>query len=100
MNDRVLADAMHMPFRYVHLELGKLHSSTRLNVRDDFADGVLCVSVLHHFASIERRLKILQGLSHVMEKSADSRAMICVWAMEQPNGRYLRMDVYEITAII
>ncbi|GMR41922.1 hypothetical protein PMAYCL1PPCAC_12117, partial [Pristionchus mayeri] len=71
--DVALADALDLPFR------------------DSTADAVLLVSVLHHFASPSRRRAVLTKMHRVM--SVGARALIVVWAFEQPHASFPSQDV-------
>ncbi|GMT18653.1 hypothetical protein PFISCL1PPCAC_9950 [Pristionchus fissidentatus] len=71
--DVALADAMDLPFR------------------DSTADAVLLVSVLHHFASASRRRAVLNEMQRVM--SIGAKALIVVWAHEQPYATFPSQDV-------
>uniref|UniRef100_A0A915DZC8 Methyltransferase type 11 domain-containing protein n=1 Tax=Ditylenchus dipsaci TaxID=166011 RepID=A0A915DZC8_9BILA len=71
--DVVLADALHLPFR------------------ENCADAIVCVSMLHHLSSESRRLKVLKNFSSLMSISAEM--IVYVWAMEQPNAKFPSQDV-------
>ena len=63
--DMLVADGLKLPYR---------HSS---------CDAVLCIAVLHHMASVERRIALLQQLLDVLVPGG--RALVTVWATEQEN---------------
>ena len=44
-------------------------------------DSVLCIAVLHHISTVERRLAMLAELARVMR--CGGRAIVTVWASEQ-----------------
>ena len=44
-------------------------------------DGVLCIAVLHHISTVERRLAMLAELARVLR--CGGRALVTVWASEQ-----------------
>ena len=44
-------------------------------------DGVLCIAVLHHISTLERRLAMLGELARVLR--CGGRALVTVWASEQ-----------------
>ncbi|XP_034243811.1 alkylated DNA repair protein alkB homolog 8 [Thrips palmi] len=52
-----------------------------LPFRTGIADGVLCIAVIHHLASHERRRKAIQEIARVLCKGG--RALIYVWARDQ-----------------
>ncbi|CAG0885985.1 unnamed protein product [Cyprideis torosa] len=53
----------------------------RLPVRPSSVDAVLCIAVVHHLASRERRLDALRSLSSVLRPGG--LAFVTVWAREQ-----------------
>lgn len=55
----------------------------KLPYRRSSCDAVLCIAVLHHMASIERRIALLQELFDVLVPGG--RALVTVWATEQEN---------------
>lgn len=52
-----------------------------LPFRSGIADGVLCIAVIHHLASHERRRRAIQEIARVLCKGG--RALIYVWARDQ-----------------
>ena len=44
-------------------------------------DGVLCIAVLHHISTLERRLAMLAELARVLR--CGGRALVTVWASQQ-----------------
>ena len=52
-----------------------------LPLRDESLDAVLSVAVIHHIATVERRVRALRELARVLR--VGGRVMISVWAMEQ-----------------
>lgn len=54
-------------------------------------DGVLCVSVLHHLSTFERRRKAIQEICRVLKPGG--QVIFYVWAFEQPNGIFKTQDV-------
>ena len=59
-----------------------------LPYRPGTCDGVLCIAVLHHIASPQRRLALLEQLLRVLRPGG--RALVTVWATEQENMRKVR----------
>ena len=52
------------------------------SIRNDLFDGLLCIAVLHHLATEERRLEALRSLVSLLVPGT-GRALIYVWAFEQ-----------------
>jgi ubiquinone/menaquinone biosynthesis C-methylase UbiE len=52
-----------------------------LPFRDESLDAVLSVAVIHHIATVERRVRALRELARVLR--VGGRVIISVWAMEQ-----------------
>lgn len=52
-----------------------------LPFRSGIADGVLCIAVIHHLATHERRRRAIQEIARVLCKGG--RALIYVWARNQ-----------------
>lgn len=59
-----------------------------LPLRDDSLDAALSVAVIHHIATVERRVKALRELARVLR--VGGRVMISVWAMEQRHRKVRR----------
>lgn len=59
-----VADAMKLPYRAC-------------------CDGVLCIAVLHHISSVDRRVRMLAELASIL--APGGRAIVTVWATEQEN---------------
>lgn len=66
-----------------------------LPYRSDTYDAVISIAVIHHFASVERRVRSIQELVRVCRPGG--RILIYVWAFEQTGrnqGRYKEQDAY------
>ncbi|XP_055334019.1 alkylated DNA repair protein alkB homolog 8-like [Paramacrobiotus metropolitanus] len=61
-----------------------------LPFRDGCCDGVLCIAVIHHLSSQERRIKALRELVRVL--SVNGSALVYVWALEQKKDQ--RVSTY------
>ncbi|KAF2366719.1 Methyltransferase type 11 [Trinorchestia longiramus] len=61
-----------------------LCSCLALPFRDASYDAVICIAVLHHLASYERRLAGIVEATRVLRSKG--RALIYVWALEQTRG--------------
>ncbi|CDJ37160.1 hypothetical protein, conserved [Eimeria tenella] len=53
-------------------------------MRDGVADGVICIAVLHHLTTEERRLQALRELARITR--CGGRILIYVWALEHQSG--------------
>lgn len=62
-----------------------------LPFRDDSFDAVLSLSVIHHFATTERRIKAIRELARILR--IGGRVVITVWALEQKHRRFESQDV-------
>ncbi|TRY73081.1 hypothetical protein TCAL_12909 [Tigriopus californicus] len=62
-----------------------------LPFRDETLDAVLSVAVIHHIATVERRVRALRELARVLR--VGGRVMISVWAMEQRHRKFESQDV-------
>ncbi|KAK6743924.1 hypothetical protein RB195_010925 [Necator americanus] len=71
--DLLLADAAALPFR------------------DNAADAVLNVSVLHHMSTPQRRRAALEECCRCLRPGG--QMLLYVWAFEQPNGRFPSQDL-------
>ena len=62
--------------------------ATALNIpiRDGAFDHVMCIAVIHHFASAERRIKCLSEISRVIK--VGGTAFVTAWATEQHNRSF------------
>lgn len=56
-------------------------------LRDDTADIVICIAVIHHFSSQARRLQAVSTIHRLLRKGG--RALITVWAKDQTKSNYL-----------
>lgn len=50
-------------------------------LRDNCADACVCIAVVHHLATAERRLQALRELTRILRKGG--RALVYVWAKNQ-----------------
>lgn len=72
-----------------------LADNLNLPYRSDTYDAVISIAVIHHFASVERRIRSIQQLVRVCRPSG--RILIYVWAFEQTGrnqGKYQEQDAY------
>lgn len=69
-----------------------LADSLCLPYRDGSFDALICVAVIHHFASDERRLTALAELVRVLRPGG--QALVTVWALEQEKRKYSAQDVF------
>lgn len=52
-----------------------------LPFRDNCFDAVISVGVIHHFASVKRRIKALEELYRILQPGG--KMLVYVWALEQ-----------------
>ncbi len=62
-----------------------------LPLKDESLDAVLSIAVIHHIATVERRVKALRELARVLR--VGGKVMISVWAMEQNHRKFGSQDV-------
>ncbi|XP_045205656.2 uncharacterized protein LOC123557927 [Mercenaria mercenaria] len=62
-----------------------------LPFRDGTLDGVVSIGVIHHFCSVERRIKALRELARVLRPGG--KLMLYVWAFEQKHRKFDSQDV-------
>jgi alkylated DNA repair protein alkB family protein 8 len=63
--DVIVADGLELPYR------------------GSSCDAVLCIAVVHHMASVKRRISFLKGLLKILVPGG--KAIVTVWATEQEN---------------
>jgi alkylated DNA repair protein alkB homolog 8 len=63
--DVIVADGLELPYR------------------ESSCDAVLCIAVVHHMASVKRRISFLEGLLKILVPGG--RGIVTVWATEQEN---------------
>ncbi|KAL1505631.1 hypothetical protein ABEB36_005152 [Hypothenemus hampei] len=62
-----------------------------LPFKDNCFDSVLSLSVVHHFATTDRRVSALREMARVLR--VGGRMIITVWAMEQEHRKFESQDV-------
>ncbi|XP_066154646.1 uncharacterized protein fid isoform X1 [Euwallacea fornicatus] len=62
-----------------------------LPFRDNSFDTVLSLSVIHHFATTDRRVSALREMTRILR--VGGRMIITVWAMEQDHRKFESQDV-------
>lgn len=93
-HDIVIADGLNLPFRYSSIKIfNKFYDLFCNKFRNNCADAVLCISVLHHIPSYNRRLQFLKNLARVMSPTEFRQMMIYVWAKEQPSAKFPGQDI-------
>ena len=65
-------------------------SALELPVRDCSFDHVICIAVIHHFASIERRIQCLKELRRVLIPGGTG--YVTAWATKQRKKEYSEQD--------
>lgn len=58
-----------------------------LPLKDKFADGAICIAVLHHLSNEKRRVCALKEIYRILRPGG--RALVYVWAMEQKSSNYV-----------
>ncbi|CAB3228831.1 unnamed protein product [Arctia plantaginis] len=59
----------------------------RVPLRNQGADVVICIAVIHHFSSKARRLQAISNIHQLLRNGG--RALITVWAKDQTKSNYL-----------
>jgi SAM-dependent methyltransferase len=65
-------------------------SALSLPIRDSVFDHAICVAVIHHFASAERRARSLRELARILRRGGT--AFVTAWATRQPRREYAEPD--------
>ncbi|XP_064609340.1 uncharacterized protein LOC135473420 [Liolophura sinensis] len=63
----------------------------KLPYRDGVFDAAISIAVIHHFATVDRRIQALRELARIIRPGG--KIMICVWAFEQKHRRFDGQDV-------
>lgn len=72
-------------------------NNLRLPYRDECFDAVISIGVIHHFASVKRRLRALQELGRILRPGG--KMLVYVWAMEQQQRKVrVKANVNQLTA--
>ncbi|KAI3381162.1 hypothetical protein SNEBB_009537 [Seison nebaliae] len=74
VNSVVMADTLTLPFR------------------DKVFDGIICIGVLHHLSTEERRQQAIRELLRVLKEDGGT-LLIYVWAFEQTHRNFTNQDV-------
>lgn len=56
-------------------------SGISIPIRDNTFDHVICIAVIHHFASEERRIQCLKEIARILK--VNGTAFVTAWAVEQ-----------------
>lgn len=65
-------------------------SALDLPIRDGTFDHVICIAVIHHFASVERRVQCLREIARIMR--VGGTAYVTAWALTQPKKTFTESD--------
>ncbi|OHT01094.1 hypothetical protein TRFO_01670 [Tritrichomonas foetus] len=79
-----MASDMSMPLCQIASKRGRpVFCATGVNIpiRDNTFDHVICIAVIHHFASAERRIQCLKEISRILK--VGGTAFVTAWAIEQ-----------------
>uniref|UniRef100_A0AC34R7L3 Methyltransferase type 11 domain-containing protein n=2 Tax=Panagrolaimus sp. JU765 TaxID=591449 RepID=A0AC34R7L3_9BILA len=68
-----------------------LGNAIHIPLRANSVDAVLCISVLHHLSTFDRRKRVVEEICRVLKPNG--QAIFYVWAFEQPNGYFKTQDV-------
>lgn len=64
----------------------------KLPYRDGVFDAAISIAVIHHFATVDRRIQALRELARIIRPGG--KIMICVWAFEQKHRRVLQFSLH------
>lgn len=64
--------------------------SLRLPIRSETFDSVISIAVVHHFSTVELRLKAIKELIRILR--VKGTLLIYVWAMEQEEKKFTQQD--------
>ena len=75
-----------------HQRKNEIFGSTALNlqIKSNIFDSVICIAVIHHFASYERRVQCLKEISRVLK--VGGTAFVTAWATKQSSKTYSEQD--------
>ncbi|CAK1544752.1 unnamed protein product [Leptosia nina] len=59
-------------------------------LRDECADAIICIAVIHHLSSAARRRQAVSTISRLLRPGG--RALITVWAKDQSKSNYLAQN--------
>ena len=62
-------------------QLGSVPQRDGIRSNAGALDGVLCIAVLHHISTVERRIAMLAELARTLR--CGGRALVTVWASQQ-----------------
>jgi SAM-dependent methyltransferase len=65
-------------------------SALTLPIRDCIFDHIICIAVIHHFATASRRVSCLREVSRVLRPGGT--ALITAWATDQKKKKYTEAD--------
>lgn len=60
-------------------------SALQLPIRDGVFDSVICIAVIHHFASADRRTQCLREIARILRPGGT--AFVTAWATDQPRKK-------------
>jgi len=61
-------------------------SAVELPIRSNFFDHAICIAVIHHFASFERRVQCMKEICRIIKPGGT--AFVTAWATKQPRKQY------------
>ena len=63
-----------------------------LPFKDGFADGVICIAVIHHLATKDRRKRALTEMTRILKSGG--KCLIYAWAKDQKESNYLQKNCH------
>jgi|TARA_B110000259_G_scaffold188436_2_gene247403 SAM-dependent methyltransferase len=55
---------------------------TRINLKSELADGIICIAVFHHLSTVEHRIEALKEMKRLVKPGG--KILISVWSINQP----------------
>lgn len=59
-------------------------------LRNEIADKIICIAVIHHFSNYERRRQAISVIAELLRSGG--KALITVWAKDQTKSNYLSLN--------
>jgi alkylated DNA repair protein alkB family protein 8 len=67
---------------------------SHMPIRSSIADALICIAVLHHIESVEKRIQILKEILRVLK--VGGRALVYAWAFEQETSSKWKFSSQDI----
>lgn len=65
-------------------------NALNLPLKDNLFEHVICIAVIHHFASEEHRVQCLSEIARILVPGG--RALVTAWSMKRKNKEYTEQD--------